>query len=74
MGKIKGWKKLLNRIDENRPPYINNWVNENQGKVITITKLKNGYQVSTSSFVEKFKTYDKAKDFTIQYMKTHPNG
>jgi len=22
MGKIKGWRKVLSRIDENRPPYI----------------------------------------------------
>lgn len=74
MGKIKGWIKLLSRIDENGPPYMNTWVHDEQGKLLTIKKLKNGYSVSTSSFVEKFKSYDKARKFATRYMKNHPNG
>lgn len=74
MGKIKGWKKVLKRINAKEPPYVENWVNEDSGRLITITKTYYGYSVSTSSFVKKFDGLEKARDFAMNYMRRHQNG
>ena len=80
MGKIKGWKKV-NITHQPKPMRVSGkegiWVTDNSK--IEVNKIGERYEVIrtflgvTQSYLT-FDTKKQALSYTIQYMKSHPNG
>ena len=72
MGKIKGWKKTSKR----------GWLLDTKPIGISWGKLNSEFYYSesrmagkrSSTFLKKFKTQKEAIEFTMKYMRSHPNG